>query len=106
MDKYEKLTQDLKEAYSEALKAKTNNDGGTANLDCTFLKLKGWRERKVLESIKKAGLYCRRKTEWIGTGYMINTGGGQGDNNTRVRNKFAEILESKGYKVIHFDKMD
>lgn len=60
----------------------------------------------MLEVIKNTGLYCRRKTEWIGTGYMIDTGGGQGDDNTRVRNKFLNILESKGYDVIAFDQMD
>jgi hypothetical protein len=106
MNKYEQLTTDLKEAYTEALKAKTNDDEGTANLDKTFLKLKGWRENQVLEAIKNAGLYCRRRTEWIGTGYMIDTGGGQGNNNTRVRDKFLKILESKGYDVISFDQMD
>lgn len=106
MNKYEQLTEDLREAYTEALKAKTGDDGGTANLDATFLTLKGWRENKVIDAINKAGLFCRRKTNWVGTGYLINTGGGQGNDNTRVRNKFAELLRNKGYDVIHFNKMD
>lgn len=107
MDKYEQLTIDLKEAYQEALKAQTGNDGGTCNLDATFLRLKGWREEKVLESIKNAGLYCKGKRAWIGMGYMLNTSGGnQGNDRTRVRDKFAEVLKNKGYDVIHFDLMD
>lgn len=106
MNKYEKLTEDLKEAYTEALRTKTNDDGGTANLDKTFLTLKNWKENRVLDAIKKAGLYCRRKTQWLGAGYMIDTGGGQGNNNTRVRDKFLNILESKGYDVVPFDKID
>ncbi len=106
MNKYEQLTLDLKEAFAEALKAKTGDDGGTANLDATFLRLKGWRESKVLEAMELAGIFCSGKTNWLGTGYLIDTGGGQGNDNTRVRDKFAEILKNKRYDVIHFDKMD
>lgn len=105
-DKYEKLTNDLKEAYQEALLAKTNDDGGTANMDSTFLKLKGWREGKVLQAIKASGLYCRCKSQWIGTGYFIDTGNGQGNDRTRVRDKFIKILKSKGYEALRFDRMD
>lgn len=106
MDKYKQLEKDLKFAYGEALKAKTGEDGGSANMDATFLTLKNWRENKVLEAIKNAGLYCSGKTEWLGKGYMINTGGGQGNDRVRVRNKFKEILDDKGYDVVGFDKMD
>lgn len=106
LNKYEQLTIDLREAYSEALKVKANDDGGTANLDSTFLILKGLRENKVLESIKNAGLYCSSKRHWVGTGYFISTGGGQGNNRTRIRDRFAKVLSEKGYDVVHFDKMD
>jgi len=106
MDKYGKLENDLREAYKTAKDAATGDDGGTANLDSTFLKLKGWREKKVLEAIENAGLYCRGKTDWVGAGYMINTGGGQGNDRVRVRNKFKSILKEKGYHVLGFDQMD
>jgi len=106
LNKYEKLTDDLKEAYQEAIKAKTNDDGGTANLDSTFLTLKGWREEKVLEAIQNAGLYCRCKSQWLGQGYFININCGQGNNRTRVRDRFKQILKDKGYDVVGFDKMD
>ena len=106
MDLYKKLENDLREAYEEAKKARTGEDGGTANLDATFLRLKNWREAKVLCAIEKAGLYCRGRTQWLGSGYMISTGGGQGNDNTRVRDKFKEILEDKGYDVIGFDMID
>lgn len=105
-NKYEKLTQDLKEAYKEAIKCKTNDDGGTANLDSTFLILKGWRETKVLEAIENAGLYCRAKRRWIGEGYFININCGQGNNRTRVRDIFKKILKEKGYDVLGFDMVD
>ncbi|BAH07969.1 hypothetical protein [Clostridium kluyveri] len=106
MNRYEQLTEDLKEAYSKALEVRTNDDGGTCNFDSTFLILKRWQERKVLEAIEKAGLYCRSKTKWIGEGYMINTGGGQANNRTRIRDEFSKALSEKGYHVLHFDMMD
>lgn len=106
MNRYEELTNDLKEAYFKAVEASTNDDRGTANLDATFLILKGWQERKVLDAIKSTGLYCSGKRHWIGDGYMINTGGGQASNRTRMRNAFAKELELKGYNVLCFDMMD
>nr|WP_312985374.1 hypothetical protein [Clostridioides sp.] len=107
MSKYAKLTLDLKEAYQEAHKLEDfKNDGGSANMDATFLTLKYWREDKVLKAIKDAGLGYTNKTDWIGSGYIINTGGGQGDSRVRVRNKFAEVLKEKGYDVLHFDMVD
>lgn len=106
MNRYKKLENDLREAYQEAKKAQTGDDGGTANLDSTFLRLEGWREAKVLEVIQKVGLYCGEKTKWIGTGYLIDTGGGQGADRTRIRDKFKKILREKGYQVINFDQID
>ncbi len=107
MNKYEQLSEDLREAHKEALKSKTGDDRGTANLDATFLTLKGWREEKVLEAMEDAGIFCSGKTKWLGTGYLITVGGGyQGNDRTRIRDKFAEILKNKGYDVIHFDQMD
>ncbi len=107
MNKYEQLTADLIEAKEKGLKAQTGDDGGTCNLDATFLTLKGWREEKVLEAIKNAGLHCRCKTRWLGTGYMINlSNGNQGNDRTRIRDAFAKLLKLKGYDVIHFDQMD
>jgi hypothetical protein len=106
MNKYEQLTKDLRESYFKAVEASTNDDGGTANLDSTFLTLKGWQEEKVLKAIENAGLHCLGKTHWLGNGYMINTGGGQGNNRSRMRDAFAKALREKGYDVLHFDKMD
>lgn len=107
MAKYVKLTLDLKEAYQEARKLEDiKNDGGSANMDATFLTLKYWREDKVVKAIKDAGLGYTNKINWIGSGYLIKTGGGQGNSRTRVRDRFAEVLKIKGYDVIHFDMVD
>lgn len=107
MDKYKKLTEDLLEAKDHAVEfAKDEDDGGTANLDSTFLILKGWKEEKVIEAIKNAKLYCNGKRDWIGKGYFISLNVGQGNRRTIARNRFMRVLKSKGYKVVGFDKMD
>lgn len=73
MTKYEQLTEDLKEAYQKSKEAVTGDDGGTANLDSTFLTLPRWNEEQTLKAIGAAGLSCRRKTAWVGFGYFIST---------------------------------
>jgi len=105
--KYEQLTENLKEAYQKSKEAVTGDDGGTANLDSTFLILTGWSEEQILKAIKAAGLYCRQQTDWMGRhGYLISTGGGQGEDRTRARNAFSKCLKEKEYKVMHFDMID
>lgn len=107
MNRYEKLTADLREAHEEANRFSIGeNDEGTANLDATFLELKGWNESKTIQAIKNAGLYCRSKTKWIGEGYMLSVGCGQGNRRTVARNRFLHVLRSKGYSVLAFNKMD
>lgn len=107
VDKYKQLTEDLIEAKEKAIEeAAKVDDGGTANLDSAFLVLKSWREEKVLEAIKEAGLYCREKSKWIGTGYFIAPVGGDGYKRTKGRNAFIECMREKGYSVLGFDKVD
>lgn len=107
LNKYELLTEDLKEAKDKAIKlAEESDDGGTANLDSTFLRLKSWREQNVIEAIAAAGLFCSGKSSWIGQGYFISINVGQGNKRTVARNEFIKILDSKGYKAMSFDKMN
>ncbi|WP_243156128.1 hypothetical protein [Clostridium sp. C2-6-12] len=107
LNKYEILTDDLKEAKEKAIKLSEGvDDGGTANLDSTFLILKNWNEQKVLEAIAAAGLFCSGKRTWIGSGYFISINLGQGNIRTVARNEFIKILDEKGYKTLAFDKMD
>ncbi len=107
MDKYKKLTEDLKEAREMATKEATKvNDNGTANLDSAFLILKGWREEDVLEAIKNAGLWSAGKRKWIGTGYFISINVGQANKRTIARDMFITVLGAKGYEILSFDKMD
>lgn len=106
MTKYEQLTEDLKEAYQKSKKAVTGDDGGTANLDSTFLILPRWNEKKTIKAINDAGLYCGSKIHWIGNGYLISVGGGQGNDRVMARNAFSKYLKEKGYDVMHFDMID
>lgn len=107
MDKYEQLTQDLIEAEGLAIEGcKNTDDGGTANLDSTFLRLPKWNESKVLESVKNADMYCGHKIKWIGVGYLLSVNTGMGNKRTVARNIFLKCLREKGYDVLSFDQMD
>ena len=107
MTKYDKLVKDLIEAREASIEAGKSEDGGTANLDSVFLRLPHWREKMVIEAIKRAGLYCRGKTQWIGTGYMISpVGCGQGNSRARAMKAMKSVLDDKGYDVLGYYKMD
>jgi len=104
---YKKLEQDLIKAKNAGVEAAKGEDGGTANMDSVFLCLPKTREIKVLEAIKNAGLYCRKKTKWIGVGYMISpVKCGQGNSRARAQKAMLDSLESDSYKVLGFYKMD
>ncbi|ADZ84477.1 hypothetical protein [Cellulosilyticum lentocellum] len=104
---YKKLTDDLVKAREAAEKAVTGEDGGTANLDSLTLKLKGYREVKVIEAVKAAGLYTRGKREWIGTRYFIGPPvGAQGNDRVRQVEAMYKVMEDLGYDVLMFCQMD
>ncbi|WP_242620491.1 hypothetical protein [Senegalia massiliensis] len=76
-------------------------------MDSIFLTLPYARENKVLETIKKAGLYCSGKTKWIGYGYLIDpVGCGIGNSRNRAMEAMREVLLSDGYDVMGFYMMD
>lgn len=105
---FEKLEIDLREANRIAVEQTENlDDGGTANLDSCFLMLPGAKESDVLATIKKSGLYCRKKTRWIGLGYFINPkSGGQGNKRSLATELMSGYLNAKGWECLTFYKMD
>ncbi len=95
------------EAKQAALKSVIGDDGGSANLDCLTLSLPRLREEKVIEAVKRAGLFTIGKTEWIGKRYFINAPrGSQGNDNTRQIEAMYECLKEKGYDVLISYQMD
>ncbi|SKC62150.1 hypothetical protein [Maledivibacter halophilus] len=104
---YKKLNNSLIKARKASMKAGNIEDGGTANLDCVFLRLPRAREDKVLETIKGAGLYCRGKRKWIGNGYMISpVGCGIANSRNRAMEAMKKSLEDDGYDVLPYYQMD
>lgn len=104
---YEKLTKDLIKAREAAEEVAEGEDGGTANLDCMTLKLKGYREQKVIEAVKAAGLYTRGKRNWIGTRYFISPPkSGQGNARVRQVRAMCRAMDKLGYDVLMFEQMD
>lgn len=49
-----------------ALKSVVGDDGGSANLDYLTISLPRLKEEKVIDAVKKAGLWTRGKQNWIG----------------------------------------
>lgn len=104
---YKKLQDTLKKAREASIEAGKGEDGGTANLDCVFLRLPHARGDKVLEAIRNAGLYCRKKTKWMGVGYMISpVGCGIANSRARAMEAMKKVLEDNGYDVTGYYQMD
>lgn len=83
------------------------HDGGSANLDSVFLRVPRQPETRVLQAIRDAGLYCRGRREWIGSGYMITpTSGGQGDKRYKAVTVMCAELTARGWTVLPYRKMD
>lgn len=105
---WNKLVTDLREANAAAkAAADAIDDGGSANLDSVFLRIPRQREEKVLQAISDAGLYCRRKREWIGAGYMITpTCGGQANKRAKAVEVMKKELNDRGWDALGFYQMD
>jgi len=105
---WDKFIKDLRESNDLAkAAAEAIPDGGSANLDSVFLSVPRQSERKVLEAIRKAGLYCRSKRRWIGEGYMINpNSGGQADKRCKAVTVMYKELAGRGWDVLTYRKVD
>ena len=104
---YKKLTEDLVKARLAAEKMAQGEDGGTANLDTMTIKLPYAREKKVIEAVKKAGLYTRGSREWLGTRYFICPPKcGQGNSRYRAVQAMVEIMEKAGWDVLVYYQAD
>lgn len=104
---YEKFKNDLIEAKEKALTSVRKDDGGSANLDRLAISLPRLREEKVVEAIKRAGLWTSGKRKWIGQRYFISAPhGSQGNDNTSQIEAMRDCLKEKGYDVLIFYKMD
>lgn len=103
-----KLTQDCVAARSAAIKAcGESDDGGTCNLDATFLPLeKGVRSSPVVDAIRRAGLSAR-VSSWIGRGVMIQPPGeGQAGKRYASNAALQSALADAGWGVICYYQMD
>ncbi|OZV12289.1 hypothetical protein CIW83_09320 [Tissierella sp. P1] len=103
---YKKLTEDLIQARLAAEKAAEGEDGGTANLDTMTIKLPRANEKKVIEAVKKAGLYTRGRRDWLGPRYFISGPGGQGNSNTRAVEAMTKVMREAGWNVLIYYQMD
>ena len=90
-----------------ALKSVVGDDGGSANLDYLTISLPRLKEEKVIDAVKKAGLWTRGKQNWIGQRYFISAPhGSQGNDNTSQIEAMRDCLKEKGYDVLIYYQME
>lgn len=95
-NRYSLLTERLREAakIGREFAAKVG-DGGSANLDAVFLKLKGFREKQTVDAIHAAGLSGFKTTWVIGDGFLIDPPAvGQGNKRARAQEAMVKSLEA------------
>ena len=103
---YEKLANDLIKARKAAEQSVIGEDGGSANRDYLTLKLKGYREDKTLEIIRKSGL-SGFKAEWIGQRYFIcPPKGAMGNDRVRQVEAMYKVMSEAGYDALMYQQMD
>lgn len=109
-NKYEELTQDLKEAKKRGIEfIESVEDSGTCNTDAIFLTLKGFREEETIQAIKESGLNGHKTKHSIyGTGFLIGYGFsvGQALRRERATETMYKYLKELGYDVAHWQQMD
>lgn len=105
MTKYEKFTEDLKEAVEEAKKFSNIEDGGTCNFDSATISLVGWQEKKLEAAIEAAGCFS---SKWNECNELIICGGtsGQGNRRTTMAETIYNYLKACGYNTGMYYQMD
>lgn len=102
------LTEDCMAARAPAISAcGQSDDGGSANLDATFLPLpKGARAQLVIEAIQRAGLSASA-SKWLGRGVMIQPpGDGQGAKRYASNQALKSSLSEAGWDCFVYYQMD
>ena len=106
---YEQWRKVCSAAYIAAkLAAQSSDDGGTCNVDSTFISFEGATPKKIIAIAQEESFSCfYHKWRLIGrTGYLISTGFGQGAKNTCARDAAQEAFKKAGYYVLAWDQMD
>ena len=92
-------------AYSEALKLKDVDDGGTCNFDTPTLKLTSeWKEADVNEAFKLTGLRPYKVDEDYY--HVLGAVEGQGFRRTAMAQAFRDCLVELGYNSHVYYQMD
>ena len=108
MDKYEKLTEDLKVALEKAKEiAMKTDDGGTCNFDCCIIRLPRWREELVIKSIQLSGTVGHKWHIYGSVYYAIrNPILCQGNKNSIQAEVITEELSKIGYECWCYQQAD
>lgn len=99
MNKYSKLEQDLRTAFTAGLKASAAvSDGGTCNFDSAKVYLPRWSESKVESAAKAAGGFASKRVQYGQAVFYLTVGPtGQGFKRTVCAEKIRDVLNQLGY---------
>ena len=114
IDKYAKLTEDLKKALDATQYIETDEsipDTGTCNFDDAGIFLNRWCEDKVNEAARRAGSYAIKREDlskafhktYFTFGFPSHN---QGERRTARAEAICKILEELGYEVYLYQSTD
>ena len=103
-NKYEALTEALREAVEAARPFGDTEDGGTCNFDSLALYLAHYNEAQTLEAIKAAGVRGFKSSLWRNKVYIIGVPcPRQGNARTRQAEKMRDVMRERGYAAgVHY----
>lgn len=100
------LASALTAAKNAAVAAKTDDDGGSANLDSPFLYFSGLRADAVRLAAEAAGVsVSRHRTRWW-NGWFVHVAEGQGANRTRMAEAAVDALRVAGEEAAVYYQTD
>lgn len=105
MNKYEKLTADIKAAIEYAAPMFNTEDGGTCNCDTPMVFLPRWRYVEVEKAIHAAGAYPVQNETWKAWGICVPNIA-HANARSRHTDAMCEYLEKLGYKTLAYQSMD
>lgn len=105
VNKYEKLTADIKAAMEYAAPMLDTEDGGTSNIDTPMIFLPRWNHESVEDAVRSAGAYAVRSEYWKAWTIVVPAFV-QGNARTRHSEAIVSYLEKAGYSVCVHNTID
>lgn len=108
IDKYEKLSKDLKAAVESTENMDFGTDDGTLNCDCPAIFLTRWNEEKTVDAAKKAGIYAVKcETGFFRGAYtFVIPGTFRASARSKRADAIVAALSNMGYRACTYSNAD